>query len=260
MSEISVFYLAMQQTRSDTDEKRQKRFMKGLNPYMKMQLRLARPREFQELVNVAITFEDDYKNVQDERKKKARMEPKKIPYRKPTPNLNFKPRPRNDSPNPNRGRPNPKSQVICHNCGYKGHYAAECRQPKVICYGCGQPGHMKPNCPNKQTFNPPSGGNKPANGAQSSKGRNFGGNNAGQKGRPFGKLNCTNVEEVIHSDKAVIGTLNIMTYPGTVLFDTGATTSFISKEFIDAYGLKCNELKRRDYDFICGRNDLCNAP
>ena len=92
---------------------------------------------------------------------------------------------------------------------------------------------MKPNCPNKQTFNPPSRGNKPANGAQSSKGRNFGGNNAEQKGRPFGKLNCTNVEEVIHSDKAVIGTLNIMTYPGTVLFDTGATTSFISKEFFD---------------------------
>ena len=94
----------------NTDEKRQKRFMKGLNPYMKMQLRLARPREFQELVNIAITFEDDYKNVQDERKKKARMEPQKLPYRKPTSNLNFKPRPRNDSPNPNRGRPNPKSQ------------------------------------------------------------------------------------------------------------------------------------------------------
>ena len=80
----------------NTDEKRQKRFMKGLSPYMKMQLRLTRPREFQELVNIAITFEDDYKNVQDERRKKARMEPKKSPYRKPTPNLNFKPRPRND--------------------------------------------------------------------------------------------------------------------------------------------------------------------
>ena len=82
---------------------------------------------------------------------------------------------------------------------------------------------MKPNCPNKQTFIPPSGGNKPANGAQSSKGRNFGGNNTGQKGRPFGKLNYTNVEEVIHSDNAVI-------------------------------------VKTRDYDSICGRNDLCDAP
>ena len=83
-----------------------------------------------------------------------------------------------------------------------------------------------------------------ANGAQSAKGRNFGGNDAGRNGRSFGKLNCTNVEEVIHSDKAVIGTLNIMTYHGTVLFDTGATTSFISKEFTDVYGLRCNELKR----------------
>jgi hypothetical protein len=28
------------------------------------------------------------------------------------------------------------------------------------------------------------------------------------------------------------------------LFDTGATTSFITKEFIDAYGLKCKPLDR----------------
>ncbi|KAK1684667.1 hypothetical protein QYE76_045515 [Lolium multiflorum] len=43
------------------DEKRKKRFMKGMNPYMKMQLRLARTAEFQELIDSAITFEDDYR-------------------------------------------------------------------------------------------------------------------------------------------------------------------------------------------------------
>ncbi|KAK1644811.1 hypothetical protein QYE76_062616 [Lolium multiflorum] len=43
----------------DTEEKRKKRFMKGMNPYMKMQLRLARTA-FQELIDSAITFEDDY--------------------------------------------------------------------------------------------------------------------------------------------------------------------------------------------------------
>jgi hypothetical protein len=35
-----------------------------------------------------------------------------------------------------------------------------------------------------------------------------------------------------------------MTYPEKVMFDTWATTSFISKEFINAYSLKCKPLDR----------------
>jgi hypothetical protein len=101
---------------------------------------------------------------------------------------------------------------------------------------------MKPNCPNKSNKIPPAGGNRPPNAPIASQGRNFGRNDAGRKGKPFGKLNCTNVEEVIHSDQAVIGMLNISTYPGKVLFDTRATTSFISRDFIDAYVMKCNKL------------------
>jgi hypothetical protein len=50
-------------------------------------------------------LEDDYKSVQEERRKKARTEPESFLDRKPTPNLTFKPRPRleNLNPNPNRG-------------------------------------------------------------------------------------------------------------------------------------------------------------
>jgi hypothetical protein len=40
--------------------------MKGLNPYMRMQLRLTGHHKFQELVDAAITLEDDYKSVQEE--------------------------------------------------------------------------------------------------------------------------------------------------------------------------------------------------
>jgi predicted aspartyl protease len=36
-----------------------------------------------------------------------------------------------------------------------------------------------------------------------------------------------------------MGTLNILTLPGKVLFDLGATTSFISQEFVEANGIKC---------------------
>jgi hypothetical protein len=198
----------------DTEEKQKKTFMKRLHPYMKMQLKLTRTTEFQEFVDAAITLEDDYKTVQQERKKKLQMEPKKYPFKKANPNLNpnsdltFKLRPRPGFQNSGRGGSNPRSQVICHNYGYKGHYASECQQPKVICYGCGKLGLMKPNCPNQSNNIPPAGGNRPPNAPIASQGRNFGRNDAGRKGKPIGKLNCTNVKEVIHLDEAVIGKYN----------------------------------------------------
>jgi hypothetical protein len=65
----------------DTEEKQKKTFMKRLHPYMKMQLKLTRTTEFQEFVDAAITLEDDYKTVQQERKKKLQMEPKKYPFK-----------------------------------------------------------------------------------------------------------------------------------------------------------------------------------
>jgi hypothetical protein len=51
------------------------------------------------------------------------------------------------------------------------------------------------------------------------------------------------LEEADGSDKTVIGTLQILSHPGKVLFDTGATTSFISQEFMDLYGIPCNKLE-----------------
>jgi hypothetical protein len=37
--------------------------------------------------------------------------------------------------------------------------------------------------------------------------------------------------------------LQILSHPGKVLFDTGASTSFISQEFVDLYGIPCNKLE-----------------
>ena len=55
-------------------------------------------------------------------------------------------------------------------------------------------------------------------------------------------MNCTSLEEVVNSDQAVIGTLQILTQSGKVLFDTGATTSFISQQFIIKHGISCTKL------------------
>jgi hypothetical protein len=96
---------------------------------------------------------------------------------------------------------------------------------------------MKRQCPNKAAW-----GKKPTGGGFN-RGGNSGGNGAGKRSRPYGKLNCTNLEDVIESEKTVIGTLQILSHPGKVFFDTSATTSFISQEFVDLYGLTCNKLE-----------------
>jgi hypothetical protein len=47
----------------NTDEKRKKRFMRGLHAMTKMQLRMLKAADFLELVDAAITMEDDFKRV-----------------------------------------------------------------------------------------------------------------------------------------------------------------------------------------------------
>jgi hypothetical protein len=96
---------------------------------------------------------------------------------------------------------------------------------------------MKNQCPNKAAWG------RKSSGGGTNRGGNPGGNGSGKRSRPYGKLNCTNLEEVNDSDKAVIGTLQILSHPDKVLFDTGATTSFILQEFVDLYGITCNKLE-----------------
>jgi hypothetical protein len=86
-----------------------------------MQLRPAGIQGFQQLVDAAITFEDDYKQVQEDRKKRAKLEPKKFHPNKPTPNLSFKPRFRPDRNQTNQGFQNPRKNIICSNCGPGTH-------------------------------------------------------------------------------------------------------------------------------------------
>jgi hypothetical protein len=221
----------------NTDEKRKKRFMRGLHAMAKMQLRMLKAADFQELVDAAITMEDDFKQVQEEHKKKAKMEPRKYPINKPTPNLSFKARPQSWGMLSRAGGGNPRGGITYRLCGARGHLAKDCQRPKIICYGSNQEGHMRNQCPNKAAWG------RKATGGGPNRGGNSGGNGAGKRSRPFGKLNCTNLKEVNDSDKAVIGTLQILSHPGKVLFDTGATT-FISQEVPTFWEIKLHQLGR----------------
>jgi hypothetical protein len=158
-----------------TDSKRVKRFLRGLDPYAAMQMKLTKPRNFQELMDTAITWENDYKLVQMSRLKRAKTEAKKVQPTRSIPNLSFKPRVRTGGAPPNRKVFSPKGQIICHKCGLPGHIRKDCNKPRIICYACRKEGHIRPDCPNKPAGGWPDnrggklgGGGRPASGGGSS--------------------------------------------------------------------------------------------
>jgi hypothetical protein len=51
-------------------------------------------------------------------------------------------------------------------------------------------------------------------------------------------------ESVAEAPNVVIGTFMVNTYPATVLFDTGAMHSFITRSFVEHHGIHTSTLKR----------------
>jgi hypothetical protein len=174
----------------NTDEKRKKRFMRGLHPMAKMQLRMLKVADFQELVDAAITMEDDFKQVMEDRRKKARIEPRRYFDTKSIPNLKFKLKLGSGGNVTPRGNSSGTGEVVCRSCGIRGHIEKDYQQPRIICFGCKKEGNMVRNCPDKaRTRGRGIGGG-------SHQGGGFGGSSNKRPNQSYGKLNYSNLEEV----------------------------------------------------------------
>ena len=98
-------------------------------------------------------------------------------------------------------------KIICHNCGREGHMKNKCTAPpstKFKCYNCGKGGHMARNCTEVSRFAMLEG-----------------------KGK------------AVESPTQVEGTLFISNVPISVVFDTGATHTFISHNLVQKLKLSC---------------------
>ena len=217
----------------DTDVKRKAKFLKGLSDELKIPLTVAYAPTYQALLDQAITLEDSMKKAENRKRKmnanKHHSEP------------SFKKHFVHDGNHGHRhGNHNGgnfhKPHSHNHNGGFKGnngghkgnghtghtHNNGQYRpnpEPKkdisqVLCFKCNNKGHYATDCPERKVDTP-------------------------TKPNPFNKghVNHINVEEVLDEPDAVIGTFLINSCPALILFDTGASHSFISREFVNKHGL-----------------------
>jgi hypothetical protein len=149
------------------------------------------------------------------RQKKAKIKAKRFQPIQTTSNLSSKPGIKSEGSSTNWEISTPRDKIICHNCGLPGHMKRDCVKPRVVCHTCGKEGPIRPDCPRKPLGGwPVKGKARPgAGGRPSSGGGNNGKNNNGKRGRTFGKLNCTTLEEANNLEAAVIGTLNNLICP-----------------------------------------------
>ncbi|XP_063941914.1 uncharacterized protein LOC135149896 [Daucus carota subsp. sativus] len=137
-----------------------------------------------------------------------------------------------------------KADIVCFKCNSKGHYANECQNPKpsVTCFKCGKTGHMQRDCkasrPNKLMQLAATPFNQGATSSVSTL----------QLPHPpvyepvtpvfpptypaQARTFNMNIEDAVQSSEVVAGTLPVNNIPAKVLFDSGATRSFISESFV----------------------------
>jgi hypothetical protein len=218
------------------------RFCDGLDGKLYERLNLLEPANFHELVNKGISQVDAMKKAHEDKKgvsgfapgsetnKKFCFVKKNVPnpsqqsstgrwtmkpsQSKPAGNFQFR-NVQQQAPKPNAPRRNVGDRR-CYNCGQPGHYISDCPKPRQV----------KPNPQNQGA------GNKPATPAK----------------KPMvqvrqGKLNFTTMSDIPEGASVLTGTFSINNTPIKILFDPGATHSFISENLLGKLGLKGMQTK-----------------
>nr|AXI69408.1 Reverse Transcriptase [Olea europaea subsp. europaea] len=106
----------------------------------------------------------------------------------------------------------------CPKCG-KTHRGV-CLQGKNVCFRCGKPGHIFKDCP---TFTPKKDDN----------------NDQNQKGKA--RVFAMTQKDAEENSNVIAGTLLIANTPAYVLFDSGATHSFVSTTFMAKSSITCDK-------------------
>ncbi|WVZ90408.1 hypothetical protein U9M48_036714 [Paspalum notatum var. saurae] len=228
----------------NTDPKKCKCFIRGLNPEIKSIVHSNEAPGFATPINRVIRIEEDKREEKSQLKRKF-MEIKSQRQERRFRQKSFGGQvsrgsygvpPRNTVSNPSRFAPAQSS------------YQTQQYDPRT-CFKCGKPGHFQFNCPQQMrpaasTFsNSVNGpkqtsvtGNRPAASTQSGKPPLPPANKA--------RINHVEAQEAQQATGVALGEFLVNSVKATVLFDFGASHSFISSSFVEKHKIPTIPLKR----------------
>ncbi|KAJ9538971.1 hypothetical protein OSB04_031704 [Centaurea solstitialis] len=134
-------------------------------------------------------------------------------------------------------------EPVCLKCGKPGHRSRECGVSPKTCFHCFQPGHIKPNCA-QLVGTPAAAAVEPVSTPLMIIDGSMGKKNGSSTGSGSRVYQLT-AEEAKADHDVVTGTLYVFPVNeklALVLFDTGATWSFVSDEFCKGFWLERGKL------------------
>nr|ABA95223.1 retrotransposon protein, putative, Ty3-gypsy subclass [Oryza sativa Japonica Group] len=212
-------------------------FLGGLNDELSYPLMVGDYPDFQKLVDKAIRQEDKYNCMEQRKRRIAHFKAQQGSNQKPR--LTLGPQPMSQGGSSSVVRP--QRQFFNNNAGNNIRNQAprpvaapvqqqpakrEQGSKPVVCFNCGDPGHYADKCPKPRRVKVVPAQSNSA--VPASKAR----------------VNHVAAAEAQDAPDVILGTFLVNSVPATVLFDSGATHSFLSMSFAGNHGMEVEDLRR----------------